>query len=240
MPIENKRIETAIVLAGGKGLRLRPLTDDCPKPMIKLLGKPILEWILEWLRHYGIKMVVLGVAYKKEVVMQYFGDGSNFGLSIVYSTHSAEAETGDGFNLAIERYIKDGETFLAMNGDEIAELNLHELVEFHFKNNTLATVVTSPLRSPYGVVDVDKENNVTSFVEKPTIESILVSTGTYIFNKGILPYISRKGSIERQTFPLLAKIGQLKAYKLKKEWITINTLKDLKVAEKKIIQMERY
>lgn len=238
--MEEKEIESAIVLAGGQGLRLRPLTDNCPKPMVNLLGKPILEWLIRWLKLYGIKKVIVGVAYKKESVINYFKDGSKFGLDIVYSHHSVKAETGEAFNLAIQRYIKKNEIFLAMNGDEIADLNLHDLIRFHFENDVLATLVVAPLRCPYGVVKLNSKNCVTSFIEKPLIDSVLVNAGIYVLDKKVTPYIPKKGSIEKETFPQLVKINQLKAYKLSKGWVTIDTLKDLKMAEKMLIHMERF
>jgi mannose-1-phosphate guanylyltransferase len=224
------KIQTGVILVGGAGLRMLPLTEDMPKAMIKLRGKPILYWTLNWLKKYGFKHVVLGVAYRKEVIIDYILKNP-FGLDIDFSVHSVEGETGEGFRLAIERYVED-ENFLAMNGDEFTNLSLKKLVDFHFEHKPVATIVVSPMRSPFGIIEI-RGDEVIGFQEKPIFHDKLVSAGIYIFNHKILDYLPSKGSMERTTFPLLAQQGLLKAYKLAKDerWMTINSIKDLSVAE---------
>jgi|SRR5438876_2780377 len=224
------RVNTAVILAGGSGTRLKPLTNNIPKPMIEVLGKPILEWTLRWLKNYGITNIVLGVAYKKEAIMDHFGDGSKFGLNIKYSEHSVEGETGEGFRLAILRHVKE-ENFIAMNGDELSNLNLKKLIEFHLSHKAVATIVVSPLKSPFGIINVDIDDSIITFVEKPTIENLLISTGIYVFNRKILDYLPEKGNIEKITFPLLTNNKLAKAYRLDARWVTINSLKDIQFAE---------
>jgi len=224
------KVRTGVVLVGGAGLRMRPLTEDVPKAMIRLRGKPILYWTLEWLRKYGFKHIVLGVAYHKEVIVNYMQKNPS-GLNIDFSTHSVEGGTGEGFRLAIERYVDD-EIFLAMNGDELTNLNLNNMMNFHLKYKPVGTVAVSPMRSPFGIAQVSK-NDIIGFEEKPILEDKLVSMGIYIFNHGITDYLPAKGALEKTTFPSLARLGQLKAYKLSRDerWMTINTIKDLSVAE---------
>ena len=224
------RVNTAVILAGGSGIRLQPLTNNRPKPMIEVLGKPILEWTLRWLKNHGITNIVLGVAYKKEAIIDYFGDGSKFGLNIKYSEHSVEGETGEGFRLAISRHVKE-ENFVAMNGDELSNLNLKKLIEFHLSHKAVATIVVSPLKSPFGIINVDKDDSIITFIEKPTIENLLISTGIYVFNRKILDYLPEKGNIEKTTFPLLTNNKLAKAYRLDERWVTINSLKDIQFAE---------
>lgn len=224
-------IKTAVILAGGEGLRMKPFTEDVPKPMIKILGKPILHWTVDWLRKYGIEKIVMGVAYKKEVIKDYFGDGSKFGLDIKYSEHSIEGGTGEGFFKAITNLVDD-ENFIAMNGDELTNLRIDDLAEFHLNNGSVATIVVSMLKSPFGIITVDKDNSIVAFMEKPVIENLLVSTGIYMFNKKIVDYLPEKGSLEKNTFPILSNNKLLKAYRLNEEWITVNNLKDLQKAEK--------
>jgi mannose-1-phosphate guanylyltransferase len=223
-------LRTAILLAGGEGSRLYPLTFDRPKPMVKLLDKPILQWAIEWLKHNGITRIILGVAYRKEAVMDYFKDGSEFGVEITYSIHSVEGETGEGFRLAISRYVKD-ELFVALNGDELTNIRLNDMLGYHQSSNAIATIAVTHPVSPFGVVDVEGNGNIISFKEKPTLSSILVSTGIYIFSNQILNYLPQKGSIEKTTFPILCKENLLKAYPINGTWITVNTMKDLKNAE---------
>jgi len=224
-------VKTGVVLAGGTGSRLYPLTNDRPKPMIKLLGKPILQWVIEWLRSNGISNIVIGVAYCKESVINHFKDGSEFGVKIRYSVHSVEGETGEGFRLAISRYVTD-DPFVAVNGDEITNFNLKDLIDYHVANNPVATVAVANPRSPFGVISVDQDGLVLSFDEKPLLHSLLVSIGVYLFSNRILQYFPQMGPIEKMTFPLLAKEKLLRAYPINGTWLTVNTMKDLELAEK--------
>lgn len=225
-------IKTAVVLAGGEGLRLRPLTDENPKAMISVAGKPLLHWILEWLRESGILNLVLGVAYKKEKIMDHFGDGGRFGVAIKYSNHTVEGGTGEGFRLAIQRYVHD-DVFLAMNGDELVDLDLSDFAAHHRSEGGIATIAVGPLRSPYGVVELEG-NNIIGFREKPILRSHYVSVGTYIFNRKILEYLPEQGSVEQITFPRLASMRKLKAYIHEGFWATVNTVKDLEAVEQQL------
>jgi len=226
----NQLIKTAVVLAGGEGARLRPLTNDAPKPMLKVLGKPILLWVMEWLKSHGISNIVIGVAYKSEAVTGFFGDGSEFDCTITYSAHSVEGETGEGFRLAIERYVND-DLFVAMNGDEITDFDLGELVKHHCIYDPVATIAAANPRSPYGVLGTDASGLVLSFNEKPLIPSLLVSMGIYLFSRRIIDFLPDSGPIEKTTFPLLAERKLLRAYQIKGDWLTVNTIRDLTLVE---------
>ena len=219
-------IKTAVLLVGGASLRMQPLTLDKPKCMVEVNGKPILYWILRWLRSHGIENAILGVAYKKDVVIDYVKN-NDFGLNILISEHTVEGETGEGFRLAIEKYVKD-ENFVAMNGDELTNLDLTKMIEFHLNNRAVATIAISPLRSPFGIIEL-WEDSIVGFKEKPILTDKFVSTGIYIFNNKIKEYFPEKGHIEKNTFPLLAEMGVLKAYKLNsnERWMTVNTVKDI-------------
>jgi NDP-sugar pyrophosphorylase family protein len=186
---------------------------------------------LTWLNSYGFKHVVLGVAYRKEVIINYLKENP-IRLNVDFSEHTVDGETGEGFRLAIERYVND-ENFLAMNGDEFTNLNLRKFTEFHLKHKPVATIAVSPMQSPFGILEIEG-NDIVGFKEKPVLEDKLISIGIYMFNHSILDYLPKKGSIEKTTFPLLAKKRLLKAYKLSgnERWLTINSIKDLSVAEK--------
>jgi NDP-sugar pyrophosphorylase family protein len=228
------KIETAVILAGGEGLRLRPLTDDTPKAMIAVAGKPLLQWILEWLKRNGVLSVIIGVAYKKEKIIDYFGDGAGFDVKIRYSQHTVEGGTSEGFKLAIERHVDD-QTFLAMNGDELVDIDLSDLALHHHSGGGIATIAVGPLRSPYGVVEVDG-SDVIGFREKPILRSHLVSVGVYVFSREILRYLPEKGNIEQTAFPTLASMRKLKVYVHSGFWATVNTIKDLEDVEKELEQ----
>ena len=232
LTLEQNKVKTAVILAGGEGLRLRPLTADSPKAMIPVAGKPLLQWVLEWLKRNDVRNLVIGVAYKKEKIMDYFRDGRQMGLTIKYSNHTVEGGTGEGFRLAIERHVDD-DVFLAMNGDELVDLNVHDFAAFHYSNDGLATVAVGPLRSPYGVVELDG-TDITSFLEKPILRSHYVSVGTYIFSHAVLDYLPEKGDVERVAFPRLASMRKLKAYIHNGFWATVNTHKDFEDVEKQL------
>ncbi|MGD0645062.1 MAG: nucleotidyltransferase family protein [Candidatus Bathyarchaeia archaeon] len=232
------KIETAVILVGGSGSRMRPFTEEKPKCMIPLQGKPLIYWTIKWLKNYGFKHIVMGVAYRKEVVISYLRENSQ-GLRIDFSEHTVEGETGEGFRLAISRFVKD-EDFLAMNGDEITSLDLERLEELHLKNKPVATLSVAPMRSPFGILELDGDD-VVGFKEKALVENMLVSIGVYIFNRNIVDYIPETGSIERSVFPVLAQKRLLKACRLKQDelWLTINSVKDLSVAEKEFSSIRR-
>ena len=225
------KVQTGVILVGGAGLRIRPLTEDIPKCMIPLHGKPLLYWTLNWLKKYGFKHIVLGVAYRKEAIIKYISE-IPMQMNIDFSEHTVEGETGEGFRLAIERYVNE-DNFLAMNGDEFTNLNLQKFAEFHLKHKPVATIAVSPMKSPFGILEIDG-NDIVGFKEKPILEDKLVSIGIYIFNRMIFDYLPIRGAIEKTTFPLLAKDRLLKAYKLgeNERWLTINSVKDLSAAEK--------
>jgi NDP-sugar pyrophosphorylase family protein len=217
---------------------MRPFTEDMPKCMVPIKEKPLLHWTVSWLKSYGFKHLVMGVAYHKEVVIDYLKNNSQ-GLKIDFSEHTVEGETGEGFRLAISRFVKD-QDFLAMNGDEITTLDLKRLEELHLNNKPVATVSVAPMRSPFGILEL-KDDDVVSFKEKPLVENMFVSIGVYIFNQKILNHIPENGSIEKTVFPLLAKERALKACRLKPDevWLTINSVKDLSVAEKEFVKLRR-
>ncbi len=231
--MQNK-IKTAILLVGGRGFRMSQMTEDKPKVMVEVCGKPIIYWVINWLKKHGIENIVLGVSYKKDVIIDYIKKNSSFGLNVKFSEHSIEGETGEGFRLAIERHVDD-ENFIAMNGDELTNLDLDKLTSSHLKNNSFATIAISPLKSPFGVVEL-WEDSIIGFREKPIITDKFVSAGVYVFNKKIKDYLPKKGSIERKTFPLLAEKGLIKAHKLSsnERWSTVNTIKDIIKAEEEL------
>lgn len=225
-------ISTAVILVGGSGLRLRPLTNDIPKCMIPLNGKPLLYWTMTWLKENGIKHVILGVSYLKEKVIQYVNENQRaLGVKVDFSVHTQEGETGEGFRLAIKRHVSD-ENFLAMNGDELSNLEIKNFADFHIKNKGVVTVAVSPMRSPFAIIETNGID-IIRFNEKPLLEDKLVNTGIYMFNQGIIKDLPSMGAIEKTTFPLLASKNLIKAYRLAgdERWLTINSLKDLYTAE---------
>ncbi|MBM3228761.1 nucleotidyltransferase family protein [Candidatus Pacearchaeota archaeon] len=223
-------LETAVIIAGGKGARLEEKTEDLPKPMIPVGGIPLIERVIRWLRKNEVKKLVIGVAYKKEKIMEYLRGGEDLGVNITYTCHDADGGTEDAFKTAIEQSgIKD-ENFYAMNGDQITDLQLEGLTNAHLKNKAIATLVTVRLRTNFGIIDVDMQNRIAKIHEKWSIPNILMNSGIYVFNQGIKNYL-QGGNIEENTFRKLAQEGKIYSFYYDGEWMTVNDKKELKKAE---------
>jgi mannose-1-phosphate guanylyltransferase len=223
----------AVVLSGGEGVRLRPITADLPKGLVKVGGKPLLQWVVEWLKANGVTNIVMGVAYLKDRIIDFFGDGARFGVRIQYSIHTVEGGTGEGFRLAISRYVHD-QTFYALNGDQITDLTLKNMLARHRRSKTLSTIAVVHPRLPFGLVKVDKRDYCRGFIEKPLLKDVNISTGIYVFEHDILEHLPRVGDVERTTFPELSRIGKVAAFRHSGSFITINSLRELEDAEKQL------
>ena len=224
---------TAVVLSGGEGIRLRPITADLPKGLVKVGGKPLLQWVVEWLKANGVSNIVMGVAYLKDQIIDFFGDGARFGVSIQYSVHTVPGGTGEGFRLAISRYLDD-QTFFALNGDQITDLKLKTMLAKHRKNGPLSTIAVVHPRLPFGLVKVDEQDYCRGFIEKPLLKDVNISTGIYVFEHEIVEHLPRIGDVERTTFPKLSKVGKVGAFRHDGSFITINSLRELENAEKQL------
>ena len=229
----SNRPRTAVVLSGGEGVRLRPITSDLPKGLVKVGGKPLLQWVVEWLKANGVSKIVIGVAYLKEQIIDFFGDGARFGVKIQYSVHTVPGGTGEGFRLAISRYVDD-QTFFALNGDQITDLRLDEMLAKHLKSGTVSTIAVIHPRLPFGLVKVDKQDYCRGFLEKPVLKDVNISTGIYVFHHEIVKHLPRVGDVERTTFPKLSKAGKVAAFRHRGSFITINSLRELEDAEKQL------
>lgn len=224
-----------MVLSGGEGIRLRPITKDLPKGLVKVGGKPLLQWVVEWLRASRVTNVVMGVAYLKDRIIDYFGDGTRFGVDIKYSVHSVEGGTGEGFRLAIARHV-DENTFFALNGDQITDIRLTRMLSRHADSGAMATIAVVHPRLPFGLVDVDRNGKCRGFLEKPVLSDRFISTGVYVFDKAITRYLPKRGDIERQTFPELSSQRRLAAYRHHGAFITVNSLRELEEAEEALME----
>ena len=220
----------ALVIAGGKGARLRPLTADLPKPMIPVAGKPILQYQMEWLREEGVTHVVVLGGYKAEVIQVHFWDGRDWGLHIEYSLEDEPLGRGgalrQGYNL-----VPPGEEFVvALNGDTITNQPLAPLIHYHRRRQAAATVMLALLASPYGMAEVDRRGRISTFVEKPLLP-YWVNAGIYVLSPEFFRRLPRRGDHETAAFPQLAAEGRLFGYKSRAYWRTIDTMKDLSEAE---------
>ncbi len=216
----------ALVLAGGKGERLRPLSEDRPKPMVLLAGKPILEYHLTWLRDHGVTHALLLCGYRSDVIQSYFGDGRRLGLTIEYSLEDEPLGRGGAFKLAFSRVPPSEELLIGTNGDVLCNQPLAPILRAHRTSGAVATVMLTRFVSPYGIVRVARDGRIIRFEEKPRLPH-WINAGLYVLSRPFFDLLPDLGDHEDTVFPLLADRGQLRAYRARGYWRSIDTIKDL-------------
>ncbi|MCP8307141.1 MAG: nucleotidyltransferase family protein [archaeon] len=229
----------AIILAGGFGLRLRPLTDDKPKAMVPVNGKPIAEFQLSWLKqNIRLEQVTFACGHKWERLKEYFGSEYD-NIPIDYMVEDQPLGTGGAVKNVIHSINIGDEDVLVMNGDVITNMLLSRIVDWHISSQTIVTMLLVPYRSPFGVVHIDKLRTVRKFEEKPEFPNIWINGGIYIIQaKRLMPFLPEKGDIERETFPKLVQYGEISAYPFYGMWRAIDSIKDLKEIEAELASIE--
>ncbi len=230
----------AVILAASEGKKLRPLTYETPKPLIKIHNKPILEYDIELLRSFGVKDIIIFVGYLKEKIKEYFGDGSKFGVSITYIDQNPKKLPGTAGSLrSVMNMINS--TFLLLYGDNLYDIDLSEFYIFHKENNALVTVglknKTTNL-SKYGLAEL-RGNQIVRFNEKPnTPHSGLVNAGIFLIEPEVMKQIPKHGfsMLEKDVFPELAKRGKLFGYIFDGQWFDIRDNKSYEEAIKEWAQ----
>lgn len=216
----------AMILAAGKGTRVRPLTYDLPKPMIPVLGKPVMAYLIEHLRKHGVTEIMVNVSHLHEKIEEYFGEGEQFGVQIGYSFEGYTKEDGEvvavpiGSAGGMKKIQEFGgffdDTTIVLCGDALIDLDLKAALAEHRRKGAMASVITKEVPwdkvSSYGVVVTDKTGRITQFQEKPKQEDALsnfISTGIYIFEPEVIDLIPSgvEFDIGSQLFPLLAEKG---------------------------------
>jgi len=239
------QIKQAVILAGGLGTRLKPITDKIPKPMILMNGKPFLEYLLEMLKDNGIQEVVLLLGYFSEKVQEYFGDGSKFGLRIKYSIGDVSFETGKRIKLA-EELIEDN--FLLMYCDNYWPLNLNKLIEYHNNHNVQATITVYTNKDNFSKnnMKVDEQGYVVLYDKSRQEKNLLgVEIGFYILCKNIFTMMTETNfSFEKEIIPKLIEQKQLAGYLTDHRYYSVGSLERLPVTEdflkqKKVIFLDR-
>src|SRR5262249_8480200 len=219
-------MKQAIILAGGKGERLRPMTEDRPKPMVDILGSPLLAYQLRWIRSYGIERVVICCGYRHEVIRSYVGDGSRWNLHVEYLVEDEPLGRGGALKSALRTLGGAHDEVLACNGYLVTNVHIAGLCATHRQNGPLASIVTVPLKSPYGVIDLSADDTVSGFREKPELP-FWINAGIYVLNREIFDLLPDRGDHEVLTFPELGAAKRLRAYKTRAFWRTVDTVKDL-------------
>jgi NDP-sugar pyrophosphorylase family protein len=227
----------AVILAGGVGTRLRPLTYVMPKCLLPVGGVPLLEYTIKYLKSYDISEFVVCVAYLKKQIMDAMGDGSRLGVKIQYA--EAESAMGTAGQLkTAEQYIDDA--FVAMNGDIVTSLNIHNLIKLHRESKRIATIALKrfEVKVPYGHITTDSAGTITDFAEKPTLE-FLANAGVYVFEKRLLDCIPPRMvcSLETDIFPKLITKGEKPvSYYEEAYWNDVGTLVDFEKVNDEILK----
>lgn len=228
----------ALIIAGGEGERLRPLTSDRPKAMILVAGRPIIEHQFEWLRAGGVTDAVLLCGYRADVLKEYIGDGRRFGVNVQYSIEAEPLGRGGALKQGFRCVPEDHETVIAINGDNLITQPLPELINFHQSKLAIATVMLAPLRSQYGIVDITDDGRIQSFREKPELP-YWVNAGVYVLQREFFTLLPDKGDHETTTFPLLVERRKLYGFRSRAYWRPVDGLKDLAEAERDFAEMGR-
>src|ERR671938_2143669 len=202
----------AVVMAGGEGTRLRPLTSNQPKPMVPIVGKPCMEHILELVREHGFEDVIVTVAFLPQAIRSYFGSGESLGLAIEYSVEESPLGTAGSVRLARNRL---DDTFLVISGDALCDIDLGALVAFHREKGAAVTIGLKSVDNPleFGIVVTDEDGKVERFLEKPSwgqVFSDTINTGIYVLEPEVLKHIptDRPYDFSKELFPLLLEMGR--------------------------------
>jgi len=229
----------AVILVGGQGTRLRPLTDRTRKDMLPLVDRPLLAYTLEHLARYGVERAIVSCGYLPDQIGSTFGDRHG-SLALQYAFEEEPLGTGGAIGFAASGL--DG-TFFALNGDSLREADLEELVRFHRSTGAKATILLTPVADPsrYGLVRVATDGRVESFLEKPRPEEIdtdLINAGLYILEPEVLELIppGRPVSIEREVFPRLAEEGTVYGIALPGYWLDIGTPESYLQAHRDVLE----
>lgn len=223
----------ALIIAGGEGERLRPHTYDRPKNMVPVAGRPMVDRQLEWLRGGGVSDAVLLCGYKAEVLEQHLGDGSAIGMGIHYSREEEPLGRGGALKQGFALVPAAEDPIVACNGDILTDQPLAEMIAYHREKKAAATVMLTPLRSPYGVVDVREDGRIESFREKPELP-YWINAGIYVLSREFFALLPDRGDHETTTFPQLAGEGRLFGFKSKAYWRPVDSIKDLTEAEREL------
>lgn len=220
-----------VLMAGGRGMRLRPLTDDCPKPLLDMGGKPILETIVERFADQGFKNMFVSVNYRAEMIQDHFGAGERWGVKLDYLHEKTKLGTAGALSLLPG---KPTEPIIVMNGDLLTRTNFDRLLEFHNENKAAATMAVCEydFQVPYGTVQVEG-NRIRSLEEKP-VQRFFINAGIYAISPEALEHLPAATSFDMPTlFEYLIKNGQtVVAYPLREYWVDVGQIEELERAQK--------
>jgi mannose-1-phosphate guanylyltransferase len=226
-------IDTAIILAGGMGTRLRPLTNETPKPLLPISGKPIIQHTIELLKYYGIKNIILSLGYKSDLIKDYFKNGEELGINISYSIENEPLGTGGAVKKAAKNL---KESFFLLWGDNLTDIDYSLMYTEYLKNNNKILMTLTPREDVehFGVAKLN-QNVIMNFIEKPKRKhapSNLINAGAFIIHPKYLETLPKgKSSMEKDCFERLAPLGEITAYIHNGQWHPTDTLEKYNLAE---------
>jgi mannose-1-phosphate guanylyltransferase len=219
----------AVVLVGGEGTRLRPLTLTTPKQMLPIGGRPMIERVLDWLAGHGVDEAVLSLGYRPDAFLEAYPRGESCGVRLHYAVEDSPLDTAGAIRFAALEAGVDS-TFVVVNGDVLTDLDVTALVHFHQERRAEATIALTPVEDPshFGVVPTGPDGQVLAFIEKPApgeAPTNFINAGTYVLEPSVLDRIptGRRVSIERETFPALVADGRLYALGSSARWLDAGT-----------------
>ena len=216
----------ALILAGGRGKRLRPLTDKIPKSLIPINKKPLIQYTIKYLKKFGINEIIICSGYKSKQIQNFLKKKKNFGCKIEYSVEKNPLGTAGAIKNAIKNL--SDESFLVINGDVITNIDLKKILK---KPNTIAA---NELKTKFGTMEI-KNNKILKFNEKTDVQNVWMNPGLYHLSTGILKILPRTGSLEAEIFPKLAKNKSLHTVKFKNVlWHSIDSFKDIELSSQEI------
>lgn len=225
--IKNKS-NKVVIMAGGRGMRLRPLTKNIPKPMLKVGNKPILQIIIEKFKKSGYKNFIICVNYKSKIIKDFFGDGSKFGVKIEYIDEKKRMGTAGALSLF---KLKPKKPFFVINGDLLTNLDFEKLIDFHHEHNSKATMCISEynIKSPYGEVKLDVENIIT-IAEKP-VHKFFVNAGVYVLDPSCIDLVPKKFYDMTSLFKkIIINKNKVVSFPIGEYWLDIGRFNDYKKA----------
>ena len=214
----------AVLIAGGKGERLRPLTSDRPKPMVEVAGRPIMAYQVDWLISQGVDRFIVSCGYLHEVIEDHFGDGSDLGVSFEYVIEETPLGRGGGLRQGLQAVPRSEGLVMGTNADVLTDQSLEPLIAQHREDENVATILLTPYVSQFGIVECEGRK-VAGFVTNPVLPH-WINGGVYVMSREIEERLPVVGDQEDSTFPELASEGRLGAFLSRAWWRTVDSIKD--------------
>jgi len=225
-------VKQAVVMVGGKGTRLKPLTDNCPKPILPVLDRPCLAYLIDSLAGGGIEHVILACGYHSDKVTETIGHGEEFGIEIEYSYEDEPRGTAGAMKILEDRL---DDTYVGVNGDVFADISVKDVIEMHQRTNSCVTISLTEVENPceFGIARLDDTGRITEFKEKPKPEEVfsnLINAGVYVINKKVMNIVPKDTMYDfsKELVPILMSMGhRIQGYVIEGVWRDVGRPSDL-------------